>query len=119
VSYGYNAALIKSDRMGINEEDIINPTKVGIVCDAGPLSFDNNKGGIIGSKSILNNINATYLMVKPVGRHYIGYVAVGYADGHAQLINEVYNENDMESKVNKAFYRAIELGYIKKATGGR
>jgi prepilin-type processing-associated H-X9-DG protein len=54
-----------------------------------------------------------------VSRHS-GGIIIGYADGHSAFISKKYDENDKENEVNKAFYRAVELGYIKKAgTKGR
>jgi hypothetical protein len=41
-------------------------------------------------------------------------------DGHASSVIGKYDKNDKENGVNKAFYRAVELGYIKtSATKGR
>ena len=51
--------------------------------------------------------------MNPVGRHE-GCVVAGYADGHASAVSKKYVHNDSENEVNKAFYRAVKLGYIKK-----
>jgi hypothetical protein len=115
VCYGYNALLIQSDGMGINEKDILKPNKVGLLCDSETL---NNEGGIISNSAILNS-NFSELNVKPVTRHF-GYHIIGYADGHSQGVDEMNDEKETANGVNCSFYRAVELGYIKKAgTKGR
>lgn len=110
ICYGYNAGLLQPDGLGINEKMILQPTQLGVICDA---DMQQNTGGIVGDAN-----KFTQFTVCPVGRHYKG-VVVGYADGHAALVYEKnnleYNINNPEDKVNKAFYRAVELGYIKKA----
>jgi hypothetical protein len=122
VSYGYNAALLKTNGMGIDVGMINHPEKTGIVCDAEPMQ---DEGGLIGGADItVIGIKASKLMVKPVSRHPITkgnkVTIIGYVDGHASSVIGKYNENDKENGVNKAFYRAVELGYIKKTgTKGR
>jgi hypothetical protein len=115
VTYAYNAALLMPDGMGIKQKDILRPEKTGMLCDGEVLQLDKYQGGIIG----FNNKGNMNLIVNPLGRHE-GIVVVGYADGHASGVSGKYVHNDKENGVNKAFYRAIELGYIKKAKiGGR
>ncbi len=115
ISYGYNAALIQSDGTGIDEKTILKPNHVGVLCDAEPTP---NEGGIIGTITGQSS-KFSVKTVKPVGRHS-GGIIVGYADGHSAFVSVKYDENDKENGVNKAFYRAVELGYIKKAgTKGR
>jgi prepilin-type processing-associated H-X9-DG protein len=116
ICYGYNAALLQSEGLGINEKMILQPTQLGVICDA---DLRQNAGGIVGDAN-----KFMQLTVYPVGRHNNKCVVIGYADGHAAIFYEKnnleYNINNQEDKVNKAFYRAVELGYIKKAgTKGR
>ncbi|MEI6520826.1 MAG: hypothetical protein WCO98_12425 [bacterium] len=115
VSYGYNAALLLPNGAGIDKKIITIPAKVGLLCDSEPMLNIELQGGIIGSYK--NNLKSQ-LSVKPVGRHK-GHVVVGYADGHSAAVSENYDENDKENVVNKAFYRADELGYIKKDAKGK
>jgi prepilin-type processing-associated H-X9-DG protein len=114
VTYAYNAALLMPDGMGIKQKDIMRPEKTGMLCDSEILQIDKYQGGIIG----FNNKGNTNLIVNPLGRHE-GYVVVGYADGHAGAVEGKYIYNDKENGVNKAFYRAVELGYIKKDLKGK
>jgi len=115
ISYGYNAALIQSDGTGINEKMILKPNHVGVLCDAEPTP---NEGGIIGTITGKSD-KFSVKTVKPVSRHS-GGIIIGYADGHSAFVSEKYDENNPNQEVNKAFYRAVELGYIKKAdTEGR
>lgn len=125
VSYGYNSALLQPNGKGIKSKKIIKPELIGVICDAELLTGSETQGGIIGDKAqkfSVKNKNASKLFVKPVGRHIVKKVVsvvVGYADGHAKAVEGNYIDSDKENGVNKAFYRAVELGYIKKEAKGK
>ncbi len=115
VSYGVNSAILQANGMGIKGNLILKPNCVGLICDAEPINLGKNQGGIIGSITITGiGDKAGNLFVKPVSRHHIGTddtaTIVGFVDGH---IKSTSNKDD-KNGVNKAFYRAVELGYIKK-----
>jgi prepilin-type processing-associated H-X9-DG protein len=116
VSYGYNAALLQPDGLGILEKRIVSPKETGFICDSDPMQILEIQGGIIGNS--FTGTMVPMMTVKPVGRH-TGGVIIGYADGHVQIVPDRYDENDKENGVNKAFYRAVELGYIKNKVKGK
>jgi prepilin-type N-terminal cleavage/methylation domain-containing protein/prepilin-type processing-associated H-X9-DG protein len=134
VSYGFNGCLLKTDGTGVNEAAIKSPSQVGVLCDANPgvpfpavtTSGTVNTyggGGVVGGYSMIFSAAAatekmgSKLTVKPAGRHSDG-VVVGYADGHAQIVPDKYNEKDSTNGVVRAFYMAPALGLVDNPAAG-
>lgn len=108
VSYGYNGLLLRADGSGVNSKQIKSPTKVGVLCDAYP-SQPYPHGGIVSSSGLLPKDR----LVTPITRHIKGTI-MAYADGHAKMIPNEFNETDLSHGITRAFYRAKALGYIAK-----
>ena len=113
ISYGYSGLLIHADGSGVNDKDIVAPSEVGMLCDAGPSrSFPD--GGIIGGGGLQPDIT---FAITPMPRHKGGTVA-GYADGHAVFIPSSYNAKDITHGVTRAFSMAGALGFVDNPAGG-
>ena len=102
-SYGISSHLFYADGQGINIEQIITPSKVGVLVDV-------NAPQDAKSEDLLVPTN-----IAPHTRHYSnkGYV-IGYFDGHIETANDK-SDTDSEkynSKIARAFYYPPAHGHI-------
>lgn len=108
ISYGYNALLLVPGGKGIHLSQIQSPDKVGVICDADPVT---TIGGLIGGSTDVHPISIP--LVTPSNRH--SGVIITLADGHARYMpgNYTPSTHDKNDPIYQAFYLAKKLGYIK------
>jgi type II secretory pathway pseudopilin PulG/inorganic pyrophosphatase len=112
ISYGYNSLLIKPNGKGISEQQMRNPSEVGVICDADPVG---TVGGLIGGGYACDVQNTP--VVTPSNRH-AGVIA-GFADGHAKYLpgNFKINGGDYTDPVFRAFYMVVNIGLVDPVGG--
>ncbi len=111
IAYGYNSLLIQPNGKGISEQQMRNPSEIGVICDAGPIG---TVGGLIGG-GVASDMSAIP-QVTPSYRH-VGIIA-GFADGHAKYLPATPAANDYSDPVNRAFYMVVNIGLVDPVGGG-
>ena len=111
IAYGYNSLLVSPAGTGISEQQMRNPSEVGVICDADPVG---TTGGLIGGGLATST---TIPVVTPSNRH-VGVIA-GFADGHAKYLpgNFKVNTTDISDPIMRAFYMLDNIGLVD-AVGG-
>ena len=113
ISYGYNSLLVSPAGTGISEQQMRNPSEVGVICDADPIV---TTGGLIGG-GLATNYATTIQTVNPSNRH-VGVIA-GFADGHAKYLpgNFKPNSTDLSDPINRAFFMLDNIGLVDPVGG--
>jgi hypothetical protein len=114
IAYGYNSLLIQPTGVGISEQQMRNPSEVGVICDADPVG---TTGGLIGGGYATDNVATPLPVVTPSNRH-AGVIA-GFADGHAKYLpgNFKINANDYTDPIFRAFYMIVNIGLVDPVGG--
>ena len=111
VSYALAGLLIREDRTGVKESQVISPSEVGAIADASPSQA---VGRVIGGggQQPVESISA-----EPEARHGRGLV-VGFVDGHAKFFQGSIDKANEAHGAIRALYHAAPLGLIDNPTAG-
>jgi len=99
ISYGYSSALVLPNGQGVKEKNVLSPSEVGAICDAGP-STPYPAGGLVGNG------------MTPENRHSKGLV-ISYCDGHAKYIPKGYVKGESGNEVVRAFDGVRQAGLLE------
>jgi prepilin-type N-terminal cleavage/methylation domain-containing protein/prepilin-type processing-associated H-X9-DG protein len=113
VSYAIAGLLIREDRSGVKESQVISPSEVGALCDANPsMAYPSSRviGG--GGQQPIESISA-----EPETRHSRGLV-VGFVDGHAKYFQGAIDKANEGNGAIRALYHASPLGLIDNPAAG-
>jgi len=111
VSYALSGLMVREDGTGVKESQVISPSEVGVLADAGPSQAYPASRVIGGGASMaIADIGS-----EPATRHSKGLI-VGFADGHAKYFQGAINKGDEGNGAVRALYHAAPLGLIDNPT---
>ncbi|MEI7832200.1 MAG: prepilin-type N-terminal cleavage/methylation domain-containing protein [bacterium] len=106
VSYALNGALYLPDGTSVKQNEVKNPTNVGLFVDA--TSYQYPQAGVLNASFDTN----TQFVV----RHSYN---LSFADGHAEQCNDKQQDvTDINAPIAQAFYHASGYGWVDNSAAG-